>query len=134
MNEPQLRQRALRAYVDLDQHNAGRNFELMQALAERGDWDGVREYGLRAVYVDPFNAEARRLYAEALLRADEDREALTQADLALAAEPEQPGPVHLTRARALVALRRMRDARAAAAAATQADPSLADAARAALSP
>ncbi|MEQ8886636.1 MAG: tetratricopeptide repeat protein [Sandaracinaceae bacterium] len=134
MNEPQLRQRALQAYVDLDQHNAGRNFELMQALAERGDWDGVREYGLRAVYVDPFNAEARRLYAEALLRADEDREALTQADLALAAEPEQPGPVHLTRARALVALRRMRDARAAAAAATQADPSLADAARAALSP
>lgn len=129
LNEPTLRQRALRAYVDIDQHHSARNFELMQALAEQGDWDGVREYGLRAVYVDPLNPEARRLYAEALVRAGDGREALAQADLALAAEPEQPGPAHLTRARALVALRRAREARAAADAAVQADPSLADAAR-----
>jgi tetratricopeptide (TPR) repeat protein len=80
--------------------------------------------------VDPLHAETHRLYAEALLRADAPREALREADVALAAEPEAPGPAHLTRARALMALGRTRQARAAADAAVRADPSLAEAARA----
>ena len=119
-----LRMDALRRLVDIDQHGGDANFELMQALAERNDWDGVRTYGERSIYVDPLRSEARRLYAEALIRTGDPREGLAQADVALLAHPEQPGPAHLTRARALAALRRNREAREAADAAVAADPSL----------
>lgn len=124
-----LRARVLRQLVDVDQHDRDSNFALMQQLAEAGDWDGVREYGLRSLYVDPLRAEARRLYAEALLRDNQNADALAQAELALAAQPEQPAQVHLTRARAFMALRRRREARQAADAAAQADPSVAAEAR-----
>ncbi len=120
----------LRRLVDVDQHDRDANFALLEALAEAEDWAGVRELGERALYVDPLRAEARRLYAEGLLRGDDAAEALAQADQALTARPERPGPVHLTRARALAALRRTREAREAAAEATRADPALAEAARA----
>lgn len=122
---PDARIPILRQLADVDQHGREIHFELLRLLAAREDWGAVRDYGERAVYVDPFNAEARRLYSEALRRANDNRESLAQADQALAAQPEHPGPVHLTRARALAALRRRRDARAAAQAAVQADPSLA---------
>jgi tetratricopeptide (TPR) repeat protein len=119
-----LRLEALRRVVDIDQHTGEMNFELMQALAERNEWDGVRTYGERSIFVDPLRAEARRLYAEALVRTGDPREGLAQADVALLAHPEQPGLAHLTRARALAALRRGREAREAADAAVAADPNL----------
>lgn len=124
---------ALARIVDVDQHDGAANFELMTRLAEAGEWARVRELGERAVGVDPFRAEARRLYAEALLREPIDaRAALAQADLALAAQPEEPAQVQLTRARALVALRRRRDAQQAVQAAIAADPAVAEEARALL--
>lgn len=132
-SDAQLRARVLRRIVDVDQHDRASNFALMQQLAERNDWVGVREYGLRGVFVDPLRAESRRLYAEALLRANENREALAQAELALAAQPEEPAEVHLTRARAFMALRRRGEARQAAAAARRADPSVAQEAAAIIS-
>ncbi|MCB9592237.1 MAG: tetratricopeptide repeat protein [Sandaracinaceae bacterium] len=123
----------LRHLVDVDQHDRAANFQLMEHLAAAGDWAGLREYGARGVLVDPLHAEARRLYAEALLHDPLDaRAALAQADLALAAEPEAPAQAHLTRARALMALRRRRDAQAAVDAAIAADASVAEAARALL--
>jgi len=127
-----LRLSALRRLVELDQHDRASNFALLTHLAEQGDWTRAREYGERAPLLDPFNAEARRLYAEALIRAGEHRDALAQVDLALAAEPQQPARVHLTRARALMGLNRRRQAREAADAAVAADPSLADEAAAVL--
>ncbi|MEZ4395270.1 MAG: hypothetical protein R3A48_29670, partial [Polyangiales bacterium] len=128
-----LQRAALERLVDIDQHDAASNFELLRRAAEAGDWARARELGLRAVYVDPLRAEARRLYAEALLHDPADaREALAQADLAMAAEPEHPAQVHLTRARALIALRRRRDAQQAVDAAIAADPSVAETARALL--
>ncbi|MBX3275911.1 MAG: hypothetical protein KF729_36985, partial [Sandaracinaceae bacterium] len=78
-------------------------------------------------------AEGRRLYAEALLREPADAAAaLAQAELALAAEPEQPAAAHLTRARALRALGRRRDAARAIDAAVALDASVADQGRAIL--
>lgn len=119
-----LRANILRHLVDVDQHDRGANFAMMQLLAEQQDWTALREYGERSVYVDPLNAEARRLYAEALLHTNAAREAVVQAELALAAEPEHPATVHLTRARAFMAAGRRRQAREAATAAIAADPSV----------
>ncbi len=135
-NDEALRTAALERVVDLDQHDAASHRELLRRAAEAGDWARARELGERCVYVDPLNAEARRLYAEALLRGDapDARRALAQADLAMAAEPEQPAQVHLTRARALIALRRRREAQEAVDAAVAADASVAELGRSLLAP
>ncbi len=133
MDDPELAVRVLRELTRVDQHDRDANFAMLQRMVATDDWVGAREFGARGVLVDPFRAESRRLYAEALLREPRDaREALVQADLALAAEPEAPAIAHVTRARALMALRRRRDAQRAVEAAIAADPSIAEAARAVL--
>ena len=128
--DPELRLRALRRLAEIDQHDRDTNFEVLGLLAERNEWSEVLRYGEMSVFVDPLRAESRRLLAEAYLRAERPRDALPEADAALAAQPERPGPVHLLRARILSALRRTREAREAAQRAVEADPSLADQARA----
>jgi len=80
------------------------------------------------VFVDPERGRSRFLYGEALLRRGRAAEALADFDLALRASPEEPGPMHLARARALAALGRVPEAREAAERALSADPSLARAA------
>ncbi|MCZ7678612.1 MAG: hypothetical protein M5U28_07510 [Sandaracinaceae bacterium] len=97
-------------------------------LAERNEWAEVVRYGEIGVFADPLNAGSRRLLAEAYLRADRAREALLEVDAALAAQPEQPGPVHLLE-RASSSRCVAREAREAAERAVQADPSLAAQAR-----
>ena len=129
-SDAELRLRALRRLAEIDQHDRDTHAELLGLLAERGEWAEVLRYGEMSVFVDPLRAESRRLLAEAYLRAERPRDALPEADAALAAQPERPGPVHLLRARILSALRRTRDAREAAQRAVEADPSLAEQARA----
>ncbi|MGE0784407.1 MAG: tetratricopeptide repeat protein [Sandaracinaceae bacterium] len=98
--EPQARLLALRHLVDIDQHDREANFALLQAYAEAEDWANVREYGERAVYTDPLRSEARRLYAEGLIRSDA-REAIAQAEAALTLEPSsEAAQATLARARA----------------------------------
>ncbi|MCC6877653.1 MAG: hypothetical protein IT378_25315, partial [Sandaracinaceae bacterium] len=125
-----LRLHALTRIVELDQHDRESHASLLAMLAERDRWDEVLRFGESGIYVDPERAESRRLLAEAYLRANRARDALPEADTALAARPERPGPVHLLRARILHALRRGREAQQAAQEAVRADPSLADQARA----
>jgi tetratricopeptide (TPR) repeat protein len=127
--DAELRFMALRRLAELDQHDRGSSFALLRMLAERDAWDEVLRFGEMSVFIDPLRAESRVLLAEAYLRANRGADALAEADTALAARPEAPGPVHMVRARALMALRRAREARQAAEAAVQADPSLADQAR-----
>lgn len=124
-----LRLRALRRLAEIDQHDRQAHQQLLTLLAERGEWAEVLRFGEMSIYVDPLRAESRRLLAEAYLRAERPRDALPEVDAALAAGPEQPGAVHLLRARILQALRRTRDARQAAERAVEADPSLAEQAR-----
>ncbi|WP_169791535.1 tetratricopeptide repeat protein [Sandaracinus amylolyticus] len=129
-----LRRRALERIVALDQHDRGALAALMQTLHEAGAWDALLAVGPRVVFVDPENGRGRWLHGEALLHAGRARDALAELDLALAAEVETPGPVHLARARALVALRRAREARESLAAAIAAEPALAAQAAAVLPP
>ncbi|MBX3276352.1 MAG: hypothetical protein KF729_39230, partial [Sandaracinaceae bacterium] len=63
-----LERRALEQLVELDQHDAEANFELLRRLADDGEWARARALGARGVLVHPLRAEGRRLYAEALLR------------------------------------------------------------------
>ncbi|MCZ7685852.1 MAG: ATP-binding protein [Sandaracinaceae bacterium] len=111
LRDPELRLRALRRLAEIDQHDREASHDLLTMLAERNEWAEVVRYGEMSVFADPLNAGSRRLLAEAYLRADRAREALLEVDAALAAQPEQPGPVHLLRARVLVALRRARGSR-----------------------
>lgn len=132
VRDPELRFRALRHLAEIDQHDRGTHHRLLTLLAERGEWSEVLRFGEMSVFVDPLRAESRRLLAEAYLRAERPRDALPEVEAALAAGPEQPGVVHLLRARILQALRRTRDAREAAQRAVEVDPSLAEQARALL--
>jgi predicted Zn-dependent protease len=82
-----------------------------------------------ALYLDPHGTEVHRLLAEGYIRTNRAREALAEADAALATEPDQPGPALLTKARALAALGRSAEAQRTAAEAARTDPSLAEEAR-----
>ncbi len=125
-HDDELKLRALLRLAELDQHDREASHELMVILAERGDWDQLLRYGEMSVFVDPLRADSRRLLAEAYLHASRPADALAEADTALAAGIEHPGPVHLLRARALTALHRRRQAQEAAQQAVEADPALAE--------
>ncbi|MEM9192798.1 MAG: tetratricopeptide repeat protein [Myxococcota bacterium] len=128
-NDADLRLRAMTRLADLDQHSRATWIGLIEALAEREQWNDVRTRGESALFIDPENPTLHRLLGEAYLQNNQAAEALEEFDVALLTRPEAPGRVHLGRARALSALRRGREAREAAQAAVAADPSLADEAR-----
>jgi tetratricopeptide (TPR) repeat protein len=100
--------------------------------AER--WSAIADLAPTVGFLDPFNADAHAHVGRALLKQGEPLAALYEYETALAAKPQAPGPVHLGRARALVALGRRDAAKEAATAAVEADESLAAEAEAALAP
>jgi tetratricopeptide (TPR) repeat protein len=116
---------ALERLATIDQHDREGTAELLAALAAANRWSDLVPAGERALFVDPGRAESHRLLGEAYVRTSKPREGLVELDQALRLASEQPGPIHLARARALVALRRAADARAAADAAVRADAALA---------
>jgi tetratricopeptide (TPR) repeat protein len=126
--DPELRLRALRRLVTIDQHDRTNLAALLDELYQRELWDELLAVGPRTVFVDPERGRSRFLYGEALLRGGRAAEALAEFDLALRASPEEAGPMHPARARALAALGRVPEAREAAERALSADPSLARAA------
>jgi tetratricopeptide (TPR) repeat protein len=126
--DPELRLRALRRLVDIDQHDRASLAALLDELAQREAWDELLAVAPRTVFVDPERGRGRYLHGEALLRAGRAAEALGEFDLALRASVELTGPIQLARARALAALGRRREAREAAHRAVAADPSFAPAA------
>lgn len=128
-NDADLRLLTLERLAGIDQHDRQAWAALMTALAERQRWQELADVGESALFLDPHSTEVHRLLGEAYLHTDRARQALAELDVALLTEPEQPGPVHLARARALRALGRRGDAQQAADEAVRADPSLAEEAR-----
>ena len=116
---------ALERLAGIDQHDRENYAQLLTVLAEANRWPDVVRYGENAVFVEPGRAETHRLLGEALVRTGKAREGLVELDQTMRLQPEHPGQVQLGRARALVALRRLPDARRAAAEATRADATLA---------
>jgi cellulose synthase operon protein C len=127
-----LRLRALERLAQIDEHGRATVRSLLPLLAEKGRHADLVTYGEMALLVDPLHAGTHRWLAEGYLHSGQPKKALFELDSALLAAPEQPGPIHLARARALVALGRRGEAQRAADAAVAADPSLADEARQAL--
>ena len=125
-NDDDLALRALESTARIDQHDRQAWGAYLDALVTRQRWSDAATVGESLLYLDPHSAEVHRLLGLAYLNTRRPREALAELDVALLAEPEQPGPVHLARARALAALGRRNDARAAAQEAVRADPSLAE--------
>ncbi len=129
MGDADLGLRALERMARIDQHDRRAWNELMARLAVAERWTDLVQAGESVLYLDPHGAEVHRLLGLAYLHTDRAREALAELDVALLAEPEQPGRVHLVRAQALAALGRRDEARRAADEAARADPSLAEEAR-----
>ena len=125
-NDDDLALRALEATARIDQHDRQAWGAYLDALVTRQRWADAASVGESMLWLDPHSAEVHRLLGLAYLNTQRPREALAELDVALLAEPEQPGPVHLARARVLAALGRRNEARTAAQEAVRADPSLAD--------
>ncbi|MFW6197428.1 MAG: hypothetical protein ACOC5B_01055, partial [Myxococcota bacterium] len=128
-NDAALRLQALGQLARIDEHGRDTTAALLPLLFERERWADLVRFGRRGVQVDPHRAETHRLYAEGLLHTGKADEALYELDSALVAGPRKPGPVHLARARAFVALGRRAEAKQAADEAVEADSSLAPRAR-----
>ncbi len=124
-----LRARAVEHLAAIDQHDREAWGAWLEILESQERWPELVAAGESAQFVDPHSSEVHRRLGQALMHTGRPRDALAAFDLALAAEPESPGPVHLARAAALAALGRHREAREAAAEAARVDPTLADEAR-----
>jgi tetratricopeptide (TPR) repeat protein len=116
---------ALERLANIDQHDRANYAELLTVLADANRWSDLVRFGESAVFVEPGRAETHRLLGEAYVRTGKAREGLVELDQTLRLRPDRPGLVQLGRARALVALRRLPEARRAADEATRADASLA---------
>jgi len=119
-----LQLQALKAQVDIDQHDGALHVAWMTAQASANQWADVIVYGERALYMTPEQPELHALLGDAYARLSRAREALVELDRALALQHPTPGVVHLSRARAYQALQQRDQARAAAQAAIAADANL----------
>lgn len=77
----------LRELTVLDQHNRKAYQQLIQLLAEAGQWEELRRVGARAVFVDVHSATVHRLYGEALAKGGERDKAVFELESALLCNP-----------------------------------------------
>ena len=125
-NDRDLQLRALTRLVDIDQHDPTPALALLRQLEQREDWGELVRRGESMIYLDPLGAAPHALLAEAYLKTGRPQEALFEFESALLSNPESEARLHLGRARALQALGRTQEARAAANEASAIDPSISD--------
>ncbi|MCC7539573.1 MAG: tetratricopeptide repeat protein [Deltaproteobacteria bacterium] len=128
-NDPPARLEVLRRLAQIDQHDREVQRELLAALERASLWDEARAVASRGLYLDPHSAEHHRVLGVSLERAGRARlrDALFELDTALLASPERPAPIHVARARVLLATGRRSEARTAAEEALRLDPANAEA-------
>ncbi len=124
-NDDDAKLDALLHLARIDQHDRDTEQALLPMLAARGRWQDVVTFGEMDLYLDPENAAPHQLLAEGYLHVHRAHDALYELDTALLLHPAHPGPIHLDREKALLALGRRSDAQQEAQAATQADGALA---------
>jgi tetratricopeptide (TPR) repeat protein len=116
--------RALRALADLDQHDGIVHLAFMAALHGQKAYPELVQAGERALFLSPEEPRTHRLLGTAYLETGKPAAALVEIDRALALVQTPPPELLLSRARALHALGRRKDARRAAAQALAADLAL----------
>ncbi|MEZ4366294.1 MAG: tetratricopeptide repeat protein [Kofleriaceae bacterium] len=96
---------------------------------QRGEWAKARTYGELALYIAPFDADVLLALGRAYQELGAASDALYTFDTALLVKPplRRPALAHLGRAKALAALGKKADAKAALAAALKTEPENADA-------
>ncbi len=119
-----LRLRALTKLAQIDEHNPEINAELLDLLRAREQWGELVRFGEMGRFLTPGRVRTHAVLGAAYLRTNRAQDALFEYDTALLASPEQPGPVYLGRARALMALRRFEDAKKSVKQAVAADAKL----------
>lgn len=118
---------ALQRVVALDSHDRGALAALVGLLARRGAWRELAALAERVRFLDPHGVESVLAVARAAVEQGDVGDALAATEHAVAVAGSGPhaGRARLLRVRALVLARRYREARALAADARAADPSLA---------
>jgi len=124
LKDEALARRAIAALAGLDQHDRFVHAANVALLAKQEAWPELVKAGESALYVDPANAALHVHLGRAYLATGRAADGLTELDRALALGHPEVGPIQLARARALSALRRRGQARAAVRAALEADPEL----------
>jgi tetratricopeptide (TPR) repeat protein len=118
----------LEQFAFLEQMDLGPLKKLVAEYAKLKDWSKVRTYGEMALYINPQDADILNQLGRAYIELKDGSRALYTYDTALLVTPppRRPALVHLGRARALFALGKLADARAALALAMKTEPENAD--------
>ena len=114
----------LEQYAFLEQMELAPLKQLTTDYAKLGNWPKVKTYGEMATYINPQDLEVMANLGRAYLELGDGGRALYTYDTMLVANPapRRPALVHLGRAKALVAMGKMRDAKAALAQAKKTEP------------
>jgi len=118
----------LETFAFLEQMDLGPLKELVTEYGKLGNWAKVRTYGELATFINPQDLEILIGLARAYLELGRPAQALFTYETALVANPKprRPALVHLGRAKALLALGKTADARAAINEAMATEPENAD--------
>ncbi len=120
----------LKGWLGLEQQSYPLVEQLLELLAEKKDYAGLRSYGQMGYYINPGSIRLHQLLAEALSapapRPELDR-AVWHLETALLLEPEKPAPLHVQLARVHLQRKDRGKARAAVQKALKADPGSAEA-------
>jgi cellulose synthase operon protein C len=119
----------LEGFVFLEQMDLAPLKELIGEHAKLGAWAKVRTFGEMALYINPADPDVLLALGRAYLQVGQAERSLFTFDSALLVRPElrRPALAHLGRARALAALGRGGDAKAALTAALKTEPENAEA-------
>ena len=114
----------LEQYAFIEQMELSPLKELVTGYGKLGNWAKVRTYGEMATFINPADAEILMALGRAYLELGDGGKALYTYDTALLAKPapRRPALVQLGRAKALVVLKKLKEAKAALALAMQTEP------------
>ncbi len=117
----------LEHYAMLEQMELAPLKKLMVEYAKQKNWPKVRTYGDLAIYIGPHDPEVLGNLGRAQVETGVADKALFTYDTMLMTNPRRPGLVHMGRARALLALNKKVEAKAALAEALKKEPDNAEA-------
>ncbi len=114
----------LEHYAFLEQMELAPLKELISEYSKLGNWAKVKTYADMATYIAPHDPEVLAGLGRSALELGEGQRALFAYDtmLLLTPAPRRPALVHIGRAKALIALGKKQDAKAAIALATKSEP------------
>ena len=117
----------LEHYAMLEQMELAPLKKLMTEYGKQKNWAKVRIYGELAIYIAPHDPEVLGSLGRAQTETGQGDKALFTYDTMLMTNPRRPGLVHLGRARALLAVGKKTEAKAALAEAMKKEPDNAEA-------